>query len=120
MECFGLNCFAWIAIVILTLCLLFRQFKKKIFAFLLARTSKNPILDKHKKKLFSPLNEAAQKAGNRKLKVNLILTQSNKSSFCNFTILHAVSLMLTKMKVNPVVTHLSIFLVTEQSTQLIT
>ncbi len=69
MDCFGINCFVWVAIVILTLCILFRHFRKKIFAFLMARTSKNPIMDKQKKNLFRPLNEAAQKAGNRKLKV---------------------------------------------------
>ena len=71
MDCSITTCLTWLTIGFVGLAIVFRIFRKRIFAAFCSNMSKGPMLRAEKKKLFQPLNEAAQKAGPGKLKVNL-------------------------------------------------
>ena len=62
-------CLTWLTIAFVGLAIVFRTFRKRIFAAYCSNMSKGPRLRGEKKKLFQPMNEAAKKAGPGKLKV---------------------------------------------------
>ena len=71
MDCSITACLTWLTVGFVGFAILFRIFRKRIFAAFCSNMSKGPMLRAEKKKLFRSLNEAATKAGPGKLKVHL-------------------------------------------------
>ena len=69
MSCDITNCLKWSVIGLVCLAVVFRIFRKWVFAAFCSNMSKGPLLHPEKAKLFEPLNEQAKKAGPHKLKV---------------------------------------------------
>ena len=69
MSCNITNCLKWSIIGFVCLAVVFKIFRKKVFAAFCSNMFKGPLLCPAKAKLFEPLNEQAKKAGPHKLKV---------------------------------------------------
>ena len=69
MDCSITACLTWLTVGFVGFAILFRIFRKRIFAAFCSNMSKGPMLRAEKKKLFQSLNEAAMKAGPGKLRV---------------------------------------------------
>ena len=69
MNCTELSWLSYIGLFVLGLFGLFKIFQNKIFAAFCSFMARGPRFVEHKKKLFERLNNQAEKAGSKRLKV---------------------------------------------------